>query len=304
MGADDPKPADVIVNVRNLARRYRRKNALDGVRITVRRGSVFGLVGENGAGKTTLVKHLLGTLRAKSGSVEVFGHDPARHPVEVLSRVGYLSEDRDLPGWMNVREAMRYVQSFYPTWDETYAEDLRVRFGLHPEARIKHLSRGEKAKTGLLLALAYRPDLVLLDEPSSGLDPAARRHILEAIVRTVAEEGRTVIFSSHLLDEVERVADEVAMIHLGKVVFQGRLDDIRERHRRFVTVFEEPQHRLPHLPGVLYTEGANREWTLVCDGAADEVRAEIPKHGARIVEETTPSLEDIFLARVMPARNE
>ena len=240
-----------VVQVDGLSRRFRKKQALGGVSLTAPQGVVFGLVGENGAGKTTLVKHLLGTLRAQQGTVRVFGLDPCAHPVEVLSRIGYLSEDRDLPGWMRVRELMAYTRAFYPDWDPAYAEQLRARFHLAPDARIKQLSRGEKAKMGLLAALAYRPPLLLLDEPSSGLDPSARRDIVGAIVRTVADEGRTVIFSSHLLEEVERVADIVAMVHEGQCVFQGPLDEVKQRHRKFTLRLPETLASLPDLLGCI-----------------------------------------------------
>jgi ABC-2 type transport system ATP-binding protein len=221
----------VPIDIKNLTRRFDAKLALDGVSLTVPRGCVFGLVGENGAGKTTLIKHVLGLLRAEQGSVCVFGLDPAVDPPGVLSRVGYLSETRDLPGWMRVEELLRYTQAFYPRWDESYAESLRKQFALERKTKIKNLSRGELAKAALLLALAYRPELLVLDEPSSGLDPVVRRDILEAIVRTVADEGRTVFFSSHLLDEIERVSDRVAMMVNGRVVLNGALDEIREAHQ-------------------------------------------------------------------------
>src|SRR4029453_9280505 len=139
-------------------------------------------------------------------------------PVGVLSRTGYLSEYRDLPGWMRVDELLRYTQAFYPRWDPQYANALRGQFSLDPAARVRSLSQGQQAKAGLIVALAFRPELLLLDEPSSGLDPVVRRDILEAIIRTVADEGRTVLFSSHLLDEVERVSDQIAMIHRGRIV--------------------------------------------------------------------------------------
>jgi len=291
---------ETIVQVDNLTRRFRRKTALGGVSIQVPRGSVFGLVGENGAGKTTLVKHLLGTYKAEEGQVRVFGLDPVQEPVAVLSRLGYLSEDRDLPGWMRVRELMRYTQAFYPGWDESYAEQLRARFALDPETKIKHLSRGEKAKAGLLMALAYRPELLLLDEPSSGLDPSARRHILEAIVRTVADEGRTVIFSSHLLEEVDRVADQIAMIHGGQVVLQGELNTIRDQHHRLVLWFSAAQERLPALPGMLASEGDGREWVVVVNGQRDALVSAANTAGAEVVEEGAASLEEIFLAHLNP----
>ena len=194
------------------------------------RGSVYGLVGANGAGKTTLIKHVLGTLRAEQGSVRVFDLDPVADPVGVLSRIGYLSEDHDVPEWMRVDEFIRYQRAFYPRWDDDYAEQLRQSFELDPSARIETMSKGQKARVGLLAALAHRPELLVLDEPSSGLDPVVRRDILEAIIRTIADEGRTVLFSSHLLDEVERVADHVAMINEGRITVSAPLREIKAGH--------------------------------------------------------------------------
>lgn len=214
-----------------LTRRFGATTALASVSLSLPRGAVYGLVGANGAGKTTLIKHLLGLLRAQSGSVRVFGLDPVTDPVAVLSRIGYLSEENDLPGWMRVDELIRYSRAFYPAWDDGYAEQLRQAFALDPRAKIKNLSKGEKARVGLLIALAHRPELLLLDEPSSGLDPIVRRDILGAVIRTIADEGRTVLFSSHLLGEVEQVADHVTMISQGKIVLSARLDALKESLR-------------------------------------------------------------------------
>lgn len=132
---------------------------------------------------------------------------------------------------MRVDELIRYTRAFYPAWDEAYAEKLRQAFALNSDAKIKNLSKGQKARAGLLTALAHRPELLVLDEPSSGLDPIVRRDILGAVIRTIANEGRTVLFSSHLLQEVEQVADHVTMINEGKIVLSGTLDVIRESHR-------------------------------------------------------------------------
>jgi ABC-2 type transport system ATP-binding protein len=207
-----------VAAVSHLSRRFGAKKALSDVSLSVPRGAVFGLVGENGAGKSTLIKHLLGLWRAQTGTVRLFGLDPVSDPVAVLGRIGYLSEEPDLPGWMRVGELLRYTQAFYPRWDATYAEHLRDQFGLHPDARIKTVSKGQRARLGLIAAEAHRPDLLILDEPSSGLDPIVRRDILEAIIRTVTDQGRTVLFSSHLLDEVERVSDYLAMLHRGALI--------------------------------------------------------------------------------------
>ena len=220
-----------VIAVSELTRRFGAKTALSSVTMTVPRGGVYGLVGANGAGKTTLIKHILGLLRAESGSVRVFDRDPVADPTGVLSRIGYLSEENDLPGWMRVDELMRYSRAFYPNWDDAYAEELRQTFALDPAAKIKALSKGQKARAGLLVALAYRPELLVLDEPSSGLDPIVRRDIVGAIIRTIADEGRTVLFSSHLLEEVEQVADHVTMIREGRIVLDAPLQEIKESHR-------------------------------------------------------------------------
>ena len=214
--------ANTVVDVKDLSRSFGGKTALDGVSFHAGAGQVYGLVGANGAGKTTLLKHLLGLLRATTGSVRVFGLDPVRDPVGVLSRVGYLSEERELPEWMRVDELMRYTQAYHPTWDGSYARELLESFGLDPSKKVKELSRGMRAQAGLIAAVAHRPELLILDEPSSGLDAVVRRDILDAIVRTVADDGRTVIFSSHLLEEVERMSDHLTMLHDGRVVVISR----------------------------------------------------------------------------------
>src|SRR5438094_10058268 len=226
-----------VITVSELTRRFGDKTALASVSLSLPRGAVYGLVGANGAGKTTLIKHLLGLLRADSGSVRVFGLDPVADPVGVLSRIGYLSEENDLPGWMRLDELIRYSRAFYPAWDDAYAEELRRTFALDAAAKIKTLSKGQRARAGLLIALAYRPELLVLDEPSSGLDPIVRRDILGAVIRTIADEGRTVLFSSHLLNEVEEVADHGTMINQGKVALSAPLSAIKESFRTLDEAF-------------------------------------------------------------------
>jgi ABC-2 type transport system ATP-binding protein len=292
-----PSSSEAVIAVSGLSRHFGSTAALDDVSVCVSRGSVLGLVGENGAGKTTLIKHLLGSLKAQAGSVRVFGLDPVADPVGVLSRLGYLSERRDLPGWMRVDEFMRYTQAFYPEWDEDYAERLLEQFQLNPAQKIKTLSQGQQAKIGLLTSLAYRPDLLILDEPSSGLDPVVRRDILETIIRVVADEGRTVLFSSHLLDEVERVADQVVMLQRGRVALNGRTDDVRGAHISAVLAFAEPPPRAPVLAGAHTMSGYGSEWRILFGGSRLELESVAAGIGARVVEEHTPTLDEILVAR-------
>ena len=287
-----------VIEIRELSRRFGVKVALERVGLTVPRGMVFGLVGANGAGKTTLIKHVLGLLKAALGVVRVFGRDPEQDPVGVLARIGYLSEETDLPGWMRVDELLRYTRAFYPRWDDAYAEELRQAFDLDSAAKVKNLSKGQRARAGLLVALAHRPELLVLDEPSSGLDPIVRRDIVAAIIRTIADEGRTVLFSSHLLDEVERVSDQVAMIDHGKIVLSAELDNLKETHRRLTWHFEKALTQPPRLPGVLTWEGSGHEWSALCRVGLGELHAAAIPEGGCLVEERVPSLDEIFVAQL------
>ena len=291
-----PSSAEALVSITNLSRRFGSKTVLNDVSLHVPRGGVFGLVGENGAGKTTLIKHILGLLRAESGSVRVFDLNPVSDPVSVLGRIGYLSEHPDLPGWMRVDELMRYSKAFYPKWDATYAEKLREQFGLNATQRLSTLSKGQLAKAGLLTAQAHRPELLLLDEPSSGLDPLVRRDILEAVIRTVADEGRTVFFSSHLLEEIERVSDNIAMLHQGRIVLCGSLDEIKLQHRQFTLHFETAQTRAPIIAGALSISGNGKEWSVMCNGWRDHLPEIAAGLGARIVDDRAQTLNEIFVA--------
>jgi ABC-2 type transport system ATP-binding protein len=285
------------VEISDLTRRFGPKVALDRIDLKVPAGSVFGLIGENGAGKTTIIKHILGLYKAQAGAVRVFGQDPVADPVGVLSRIGYLSEESDLPMWMRVNELMRYTQAFYSTWDEAYAETLRAEFALDKKAQIKSLSKGQRARAGLLAALAYRPELLLLDEPSSGLDPIVRRDILGAIVRTIADEGRTVLFSSHLLSEVERVCDYVAMIKNGRIVFCDSLDEIKAGHLWITLRFETTRTEPPAITAAHGWSGGGCEWRAVYCGPVGQAEAAAAVCGAKIVQYQSPSLNEIFVAR-------
>jgi ABC-2 type transport system ATP-binding protein len=287
---------DEIVAVEAVSRVFGRTIALADVTLSVVRGTVFGLVGENGAGKTTLIKHLLGLYRAERGRVCVFGCDPVRDPQGVLGRIGYLSEDRDLPEWMRVGELMSYTRAFYPRWDDGLAGELLEMFELDAGQKIRTLSRGQRARAGLLVAVAHRPDLLLLDEPSSGLDPGARLDILAAIVRTVADEGRTVLLSSHLLHEVQRVADRVGMLHHGRLMIDEPLDELLARHRALTVRFAAAPAVPPAWPEAFGWTGQGAEWSCLCNGQTAACRRMAEEAGAAIVEERAPSLDEIFLA--------
>lgn len=290
--------ADNIIEIRGLVRTFGRKRALDNINLTLQRGTVLGLVGQNGAGKTTIIKHILGLLRAEQGTVRVFGKDPVSDPPGVLSRIGYLSEEGDLPLWMRVDELMRYSEAFYPGWDDNYAQSLRKEFGLSLDSRLGNLSKGQRARAGLMVALAYRPDLMLLDEPSSGLDPVVRRDILAAIIRTIATEGRTVLFSSHLLSEVEQVSDRIAMVCNGRLILDDDLASIKETHHRIDLVFNVSRGEPPALPGAVGWRGAGHHWSALWQGDTRQLEAAVAMVGGQILDRGGASLDDIFVAHV------
>jgi ABC-2 type transport system ATP-binding protein len=285
-----------VVDIQHLTRRFDDKAALRDVTIQIPRGRVFGIVGENGAGKTTLIKHILGLYRAQQGSVAVFGMDPVKHPKEVLSRIGYLSEQPDFPEWMTIAQFMNYMAAFYPNWDHQYAAKLLELVSVDPQKKIRDLSKGQQARVGLCAAQAHRPELLVLDEPSSGLDPVARNEILAAVIRTVIHEGRSVLLSSHLLDEVERVCDHLLFFSKGQVLLSDSMETVLERHHQITLRFPGP---LPWqaLPGVFNGVEDDGEWQLFCFADLEELSGLLQRQGAEILGTRRLTLNEAFLAR-------
>ncbi len=253
----------LAVHVTGLCRSFRGRPALEDIEVQIPVGSVFGLVGLNGAGKTTLIRHLIGAFVAQQGTVRVLGMDPVADSQSVLRRVGYLTEEDSLPTWMRVGELVDFSRAIYDTWDDVYATKLMDLFGLSRSDKLSSLSKGLRARAGLLVAIAYRPELLILDEPSSGLDPLARRDILEAIIRTISEEGRTVLFSSHLLDEVDRVCDSIALMRASRIVETTTVDQLQTRYEEIVC--RSDTQSPPAIRGVFAWQGDDSEWSGVID---------------------------------------
>jgi ABC-2 type transport system ATP-binding protein len=220
-----------ILDFHDIHRAYTRgADVLHGLTFTVEAGQVVGLLGKNGAGKTTLLRIAMGMLEAQRGSVRVFGLDPRAQPVEIKRRIGYVSEEQILPPFLRVSQVIDLHHGLFPAWDPELAESLIERFDIPAQAKIKTLSKGQARQVALLCAVAHRPELLLLDEPAGGLDPAARREFLETSIQLLNEEGTTILFSSHHMTDVERLADRIVMIHDGSELIDTGLDELRENY--------------------------------------------------------------------------
>jgi ABC-2 type transport system ATP-binding protein len=222
------------IDLQAVYKSFRRTEVLRGVTLRVERGKTFAFLGRNAAGKTTTIRMLLGLLKRDDGAIRVLGLDPSREPLELRRRVGYLAEDQTMWGWMRVEEILRFVAPFYPTWDHQLALKYVRDFELPPQTKIKHLSKGQNVRLGLVLALAHRPELVILDDPALGLDPIMRKQFNRDLITHLQGEGRTVFYSSHLLYEVEPVADEVAILDAGHIVRQADTESLRRDVKQLI----------------------------------------------------------------------
>jgi len=242
--------SDVAIEVRSLAKRFGRTRVLEDVTFQVARGETFAFLGRNGAGKTTTILMLLGLLKPDSGSVSVLGLDPRRRALEIRRRVGYVAEEQVMFGWMRVSQLLKFVAPFYPTWDEQHARELARRFEVPMKTRVKHLSKGQNRRLALLLALAHRPETVILDDPTLGLDPIMRKEFLRDVVEHLQGSGTTVFLSSHLLHETEPVADTVAILDKGVIVKQSPTEQLRAEVKQLV-MSQAEYARLGQLDGRL-----------------------------------------------------
>ena len=221
-----------VIDVANLICRYRRTEAVAGITFRVEPGTVFALLGPNGAGKTTTIRALMNIIRPFAGEARVLGVDSRRLGPHEFETIGYVSENQQMPAWMTLAELLAYCRPFYPTWDDALCATLVADFELPLGTKIGRLSRGMRVKAALVSALAYRPRLLVLDEPFSGLDPVVRDDLIHGVLERAGEEGWSVLISSHDLDEVERLVDAVAFLDAGRIVLSEPMTTLQERFRR------------------------------------------------------------------------
>lgn len=274
---------------------------LDNINLELPAGAVMGFIGANGAGKSTTLRILMGLVHQDRGAVRVLGHSMPAEQAAAKLEVGYVSEDMRLYGSATLAWHMAFMQSIYPQWDQPYAEKLSQRFDLKPQQKIKGLSHGQRVKAALLLALARRPRLLVLDEPTTGLDPVARQEVLAELMAVLADEERTILFSSHNTLDVEQISDQITFIDRGRIIASDNKEMFLERWRRLRLVLPADA-ALPSLPGIIDVGGSGRLPVLTTNSFEPAMVSACNEVGATVQAVDMMTLEEIFLANVHSRR--
>ena len=290
--------ADSVIETRKLTRRFGKMLAVNHLDLDVPKGSVFGFIGRNGAGKTTTIRMLLNLLPATTGFASVLGFDPRKQSIEIKKRVGYVPEQHHFYKWMTIKESVRFTSSFYETWRDDKCAEMLKNFDLDPKKKIKELSKGMVAKLALTLALAHNPELLILDEPTGGLDAVVRREFLESIVRMIQEEGKTVFLSSHVLIDMERIADEIALIDEGRLLRRCTLQELKDTVKKVRITFPADPPADLRLDDAHHIDRTDREWIVTYTEFTDETMATLRALPVSNVELLDLDLEEIFVTLV------
>jgi ABC-2 type transport system ATP-binding protein len=295
--AADSSPA--VIETRGLTRYFGGKCAVDTVSLRVPRGSVFAFIGRNGAGKTTTIRMILGLLEPTRGSSTILGYPSMTLPPDARARIGYMAEGHPVYAWMRVGQYAGFQKGFYDHWNQQIFDGVTDYFAISPRTKAGHLSHGQRAGLHLAMTLAIEPEILMLDDPATGLDPSARRSLLEAMIYFTRSRERTIFFSTHLLDDVERVADHVAVLDYSVLRVCCSADTFRERVRRLTARFPaEPPRNLPPIPGLLRATRTENELSLVVANLNSRTEHDLESMGAVAVDEQPISLEDALIAHV------
>jgi ABC-2 type transport system ATP-binding protein len=295
--------SEPVVEVRGITRYFGTKAAVYDVSFAARRGEVFALLGPNGAGKTTVMRMLLGMLEPTRGSASLFGCDSRALTPEFRARVGYLAEGHHLYGWMRIGRLAEFTRGTHPRWNGKLFDRFLDYFRLQPEQRIRSLSNGQRAQVSLAVALACDPELLIMDDPTLGVDAAVRREFLRGVVDLVGREGRTVIFSSHVLADVERVADRIAILVDGVLRADLELQSFKDSLVRYHLTFESEAPASPEVPRTVSVTRSGRSLEITVVRPDDAVRAALEALGPSSCETVEMSLEDAFVDYVHPSRS-
>lgn len=286
---------EAVIRTRGLTRYFGARCAVRDLNLEVPRGCVFAFLGRNGSGKSTTIRMLLGLLRPDRGESFVLGENSLALTPALRARVGYLTEEHQVYDWMTVREAGEFHAAFYARWHDRVFCGVLDHFGLKPEAKVKHLSRGMRAGLCLALTLAPDPELLILDDPALGLDPVARRSLVESMIYLTRRSDRTIFFSSHDLGDVERVADFLAVLDDSVLRACCPLETFRERVREVRLRFAGAPPRLPEIPGLLQAFRTEHELRVTCVHYTPETETILRSLGPLELAASTPGLEDAFI---------
>lgn len=288
--------SDSAIELRGVTKRFKDKTVLNETDFVLRRGSVTGLLGKNGAGKTTLLKCSLGLQTPQSGEVLVLGEAAGTLSADAKSRLGYVPQEVSLYPWMKVRQVIAYTAAFYPRWNHSLMERLLKEWELNPDDKVGPLSTGQLQKLGILLALGHEPELLVLDEPVASLDPAARRQFLGTLLEIAVSGERTILLSTHITSDLERVADHVAVLKDGKVVFDDELATLKDSVKRLrVRVPSGLPDSLRTLPGLLHCQANGTSAVFSIRGFTPELPDRLAREWSAEVSVEDLNLEEIFL---------
>ena len=291
---------DLSVQFDGVSKRYTHFS-LENIHLELPTGSIMGFIGANGAGKSTTIRILMGLVHQDAGSVRVLGHAMPADQAAAKLDIGFVSEDMRLYGQATLAWHMDFLRPIYPRWDQSYAESLARRFDLKPQQKIKGLSHGQRVKAALLLALARRPRLLVLDEPTTGLDPVARVEVLDELMAALADEERTILFSSHNTLDVEQISDQITFIDRGRIIDSDDKEVFLDRWRRLRLVLP-PDGVVPRLPGVVEVGGSGRLPVLTTNRFEPAMVSACNDLGATVQAVDTMTLEEIFVANVHSRR--
>ncbi len=283
------------VELVDLTKRFGRTLAVDNLSLEIPRGSTFGLLGPNGAGKSTTIKLLMGMLAPTAGQARLLGIDVAADPTEIKQRVGYVPEMHYIYRWMRVGEVIGFCKSCFRSWNDDTCREMLDLFDLDLEKKVKHLSKGMQTKLALLLAVSHDSELLLLDEPLSGLDPIAREEFLDGVLRTICDRGQTVLISTHMLDDVRRLADTVGILNEGRLLLHGNLDALLTSTKRICATLRDGVQPQEALDGVVWQRVQGREWLItVRDFSPEKAQQVRAIDGVEHVGVVDLGLEELF----------
>jgi ABC-2 type transport system ATP-binding protein len=287
-----------IIEIESLTKYYGTREIVRDLNLRVPSGCIYGFLGRNGMGKTTTIRVLLGLEDPTRGQTKVFGEDSRRLSPETRARIGYLPEGHHVYGWMTVKECGRFQASFFSRWNQDIFESVITHFRLTPKMKAGQLSRGQRAGLCLAMTLAPEPELLVLDDPALGLDPVARRSLLQSMLYVTRQPNRTILFSSHLLSDVERVADRIAVLDGGTLRADCTVEHFRERLRHYVLTFRSQPPPTPDMPGLLESFRTDRELALTVANPTSETESWLAALQPESLEPVEMTLEDAFISYV------